>query len=99
MRALVVAGLVVVPVLGCDSAEPDEGAAACSRLATEICQRQFYCFVDGSPALENVKTCEAQERMACADAPAEKSDACREAVHNQDCAQLHAHVVPSACIF
>lgn len=86
--------LAVAMLVGCGTTEDE---AACSQLATEICQRQFSCFVDGSPALVNVKTCEAQERMTCAGRPAEKSDACRVAVHDQDCAQLHAHVVPDAC--
>jgi hypothetical protein len=94
MRALVAAVLLAVApaFFGCGGVEDD---AACRRMAVDVCTHRFGCFEvpDGAQA------CVDGELKACRDAPAPKSDACAAAVANQDCAQLHAHVVPDACVF
>lgn len=88
--------LGVALMMACDDG-PSVDETHCRGMAYDVCERRIFCF--GPDAPSSFEACRASVAATCAGKPAAASDACAAAVHDQDCAELHAHVMPAACKF
>lgn len=68
-----------------------EESVPCQQMAVDVCSHRLDCH-----EVDDVGACVTSEVRACFRAPDARL-ACGRAVKDQDCGQLHAHVIPDAC--